>query len=325
MIQDKQQQPLEGLNSNINKFQLNYDILRGNAVNLISNNIFPYENFPQNKPSINNIFTYKPNNPNQMWYSSMNYFNYCNFNNFLKPYFFMQNQDFTNPYSFYLMNSNYSLIELNKLLINPSNPQYLVPAKTNQILHTKDKIGEEEVINNTPILLNKKRKEGSSLNLKNDHIIKKINKINKNKRKGPFFIVKLKIPKNALEQEEKKKFIIYKKSKYVYFKRKMKKKFINLNKSRNICDHKGCCAKIKTRKQFIFHHFKKTSECHYDTITLLKMISSVKKLLLKENQNRSEIKKNEIIEKYSHLYEEVMKNISLGEYIDSIAGFNLED
>ena len=47
--------------------------------------------------------------------------------------------------------------------------------------------------------------------------------------------------------------------------------------------------------------------------------------MLKENQNQSEIKKNEIIEKYSHLYEEVMKNISLDEYIDSIAGFNLQD
>lgn len=323
MIQDKQQQPSEGLNSDINKFQLNSDILSGNAVNLISNNIFPYENFPRNKPSINYIFTYMPNNQNQIWYTSMNYYNYCNFNNFLKPYFFMPNQDFAHPYPFYIMNSNYSLIELNPLLINNPNPQYLVPSKTNQILNTIDKNGEEELIKNTPILLNKKRKVGRQLNLKNGCII---NKINKNTRKGPFFIVKLKIRKNALKEEEvKKMFIIYKKSKYVYFKRKMKKKFSNLNKSRNICDHKGCCANIKTKKQFIFHHFKKTSECHNDTISLLKMISSVKKLLLKENQNQSEIKKNEIIEKYSHLYEEVMKNISLDEYIDSIAGFNLQD
>ena len=37
----------------------------------------------------------------------------------------------------------------------------------------------------------------------------------------------------------------------------------------------------KTKKQLNYHHYKMNSDCHNDTITLLKMINRVKKILLK--------------------------------------------
>ena len=63
-------------------------------------------------------------------------------------------------------------------------------------------------------------------------------------------------------------------------------------------------------------------ECHNDTINLLKMIFLTKKILLtkvEENERRK------ILEKYSELYKETMKNISLDEYIETLVGCNFED
>ena len=52
------------------------------------------------------------------------------------------------------------------------------------------------------------------------------------------------------------------------------------------------------------------------------MISSIKELLLKHEKKGKNIKN---IEKFSLLYKETMKNISLDEHIETIAGFNFED
>ena len=61
-------------------------------------------------------------------------------------------------------------------------------------------------------------------------------------------------------------------------------------------------------------------ECHEDTINLIKMISETKKILLKN------IKENKVLlENYSNLYENSMKEISLSDYIDIITGFNITD
>ena len=65
-------------------------------------------------------------------------------------------------------------------------------------------------------------------------------------------------------------------------------------------------------------------ECHYDTITLLKMISSIKKIFLNHAKNNNEINKN-FGEKYSLLYKEAMNKISFKEYIEATLGFNLEN
>ena len=63
-------------------------------------------------------------------------------------------------------------------------------------------------------------------------------------------------------------------------------------------------------------------ECHNDTINLLKMINSVKEILLKKKN----FKENEnIFNKFSELYKETMKNISLPEHIETLVGFNFED
>jgi hypothetical protein len=61
-------------------------------------------------------------------------------------------------------------------------------------------------------------------------------------------------------------------------------------------------------------------ECQEDSIYLLKLIFETKKLLLKD------IDKNEVIfGKFSSLYEEAMRGISLDEYIKIYSGLKFED
>ena len=78
-------------------------------------------------------------------------------------------------------------------------------------------------------------------------------------------------------------FSVYKKSKYIFRKRKKRiNNNFNLSRIKINCSHKGCESNFKTQKQLFFHHYKMSIECHYDNISLLKMISSVKKILLKQ-------------------------------------------
>ena len=61
-------------------------------------------------------------------------------------------------------------------------------------------------------------------------------------------------------------------------------------------------------------------ECQEDSIYLLKLIFETKKLLLKN------IEKNEkIFDKFSSLYEEAMRGISLDDYIKMYAGLKIQD
>ena len=119
-------------------------------------------------------------------------------------------------------------------------------------------------------------------------------------------------------------FNVYKKTKYILRKRKKQKKNLNLNRIKINCSHQRCKLIFKTKKQLALHHYKMSIECHYDTITLLKMISSVKKIFLNHAKKNNEINNN-IGEKYSLLYKEAMNNIPFEEYIETIVGFNLED
>ena len=118
-------------------------------------------------------------------------------------------------------------------------------------------------------------------------------------------------------------FTIIKKSAYNYRKRKQRKrKIFNGIKAKIICGHKGCEGVFKTKKQLIYHHYKMSAECHNDTITFLKMIYLVKALLLKSLDNNIS---KDIIEKYSELYKQTMKEISLDEHIETLVGYNLDD
>ena len=166
---------------------------------------------------------------------------------------------------------------------------------------------------NNNFLLHKKRKqnfENNSANIKEN-----INTNNPKNSKLEIF----KIPKI-----KKNMFNVYHKSQYVYKTRKRRINKSLIETTKLSCGHKGCELGFSTKNQLNFHHFKMSIECHKDTIYLLKMISLVKKILLKQKKDQSKAK-NQILEELSLLYKETMKNITQQEYIDNIIGFNLEN
>ena len=316
--------------------------------NLFSELLFNHDK-TQKKISVeNSVFKPLSRNSNLFGYHTMNYYNFGLTNSF--PNIFLtnqqQNQNMINPFktfnSYLTMNSIYPLINSeNNYFDNsfrPSIPINVKKSPIKQILimneeeifpgnnYDDNNFKPKKIIN----LLNKKRIIETEINFKKNDVIKKNNYINdiekKNKYKE-FFVVKKEKKNTKVEIPFKKNmFTVYKKSKYFYRKRKKRiKKILNLNKIKIKCGHEGCDSNFKTIKQLIFHHYKMSNECHNDTISLLKMISSVKKLLLKQEKVPEEIKKNKIFERFSLLYKETMKNIPLDEYIDDIVGYNLED
>ena len=245
-----------------------------------------------------------------------------------------------------LINPNYSINPINVLNpinnnINPVNP-FL--QNFTQISLINDQIIKKNNLNQNKnnIFLNKKRNaddnENINLNIKEkknkekekenkENECKIFNEIKKNnnipKPKSTFFCVKQIHQENKENPSKKNLFTVIQKSNYIYKKRKpRKKKLFNGIKKQIKCGHEGCEGIFKTKKQLVYHHFKMNLECHNDTINLLKMIFLTKKILLtkvEENERRK------ILEKYSELYKETMKNISLDEYIETLVGCNFED
>ena len=141
------------------------------------------------------------------------------------------------------------------------------------------------------------------------------------KNKNKYFYIKQSKTHKVENPTKKNLFIVIQKSKYVYRKRKpRKKKLFNAIRIKIKCGHEGCEGVFKTKKQLVYHHYKMNVECHNDTISFLKMINSTKILLFKNCE-----KKDEISKKYGELYKEAMKTISLVEHIETIVGANLED
>ena len=294
--------------------------------------------------------------------TTMNYYNLSSMMSFSDFFVPNPNQNITafNPLKItnesFSKNSFYPIINPENTLINPINqinpinpiniinpvtPFFQNYNQINQIpLITEQLIKKNNFIQTkNNFLLNKKRNSDNEININNinnNNIInenkekeldntKKINIIkNKPKPKSTFFCLKQK-PKQNLENPQQKKnlFTTIQKSNYIYRKRKpRKKKLLNGINNRILCGHEGCEGIFKTKKQLVYHHFKMNLECHNDTINLLKMIFLTKKILLtkvEENERRK------ILEKYSELYKETMKNISLDEYIETLVGCNFED
>lgn len=158
-------------------------------------------------------------------------------------------------------------------------------------------------------LQNKRNTEVKSIENKSASLNKSLSEIINNESKESFVMGK-----------KKKLFNVFVKSNYIYRKRKPRKKKLVKNKEEIYCEHKGCEGTFKTKKQAVFHHFKMSNECHNDTISILKLISETKKMLLKGSK-----KQGDILRKYSTLYNETMKEISLSEHIDTIVGLNFGD
>ena len=209
----------------------------------------------------------------------------------------------------------FSVIPLiNEQLLKNNN---FIQTKNNYFLNKKRNADNEIIINNN--IKENKEKEINETG-KNNRLITN----NSQKTKSNIFFVK-QLPKTENESFPKKHlFTTIQKSNYNYKKRKpRKKKFINILKKIK-CGHEGCDAIFKTKKQLVYHHYKMSIECHNDTINFLKMIYSTKKLMI-EIAKDDKKEKEKIIEKFSGLYKDTMKKISLEEHIDSLIGFNFED
>lgn len=216
--------------------------------------------------------------------SSPNYFA-NNFINYPKPFLW--------PNSYLNMNSVSNIKELN--LLKDSMEFYLFLQKKRNLNFAEERESNIETIEN-------KKNQLSQSTTQINETSKKIDEIT-----------------NA-PKVMKKLFNVIPKSSYVYRKRKPRRKKVFHKTKEIICEHEGCEGKFKTKKQAVFHHYKMSIECHNDTINLLKMISEIKKILLKDEE-----KKENIFCKYSSLYEETMKKVSLNEHIDTITGFDFRD
>lgn len=278
----------------------------------------------------------------QLGYYTQNYYNY-NPIMFFPSLLYSNQNHIINPFK--TLNSIYPMKSINcfkEFRVNPSNSLFnkvKIPVKRVPVTQIPIDISEKDD-NNNEIAQNKNNNlliqqniNKNKLNIINNDVTKNNKSILNQKRKRTesnniYFLVKKEQKKPIVSLSFKKNmFSVYKKSKYVFRKRKKRiKKNLNLNRIKINCPHKGCESIFKTKKQLAFHHYKMSLECHYDTISLLKMISSAKKLLLKKTKkNNNEINEKNIWEKYSLLYKEAMNNIPLEEYIETIVGFNLED
>ena len=289
----------------------------------------------------NSLFMQYPyNNQAQLGYHTHNYF--INNSLLFLPGLIFPNQNYM-IYPYKTFNSVCPIKSINcfkEFKVNPSNsvfnkisfPMRKVPVIQIPIeASSKDDDNSENTQNKNNNLLNIEN-INKKINIINNDVIKNNNSIlnkkrNRTESNNIYFLVK-KEQKKSIENSsfKKNKFNVYKKSKYVFRKRKKRiKNNLNLNRIKINCSHKGCESIFKTKKQLAFHHYKMSIECHYDTISLLKLIASVKKLLLKKTKNTKKINVNNIWEKYSLLYKETMNNMPLEEYIETIVGFNLED
>ena len=204
----------------------------------------------------------------------------------------------------FLLNPMNTLTQINQInFCNPINSFNILNPSFNPNLNFSNNINNE---NN--IFLNQKRniEEKKEIKLKKNILFNTINDKNKIKEEN--------------KEEKKNLFTVVQKSVYVYKKRKpRKKKILTGIRNKLKCNHEGCEGIFKTKKQLNYHHYKMNSDCHNDTITLLKMINRVKKILLKKE------KSEEYKKKFEKIYKETMKNVSLDEHIETLIGFNFED
>ena len=243
------------------------------------------------------------------------------------PFFhFKQNYPFYNPYKTL---TNPEVEYGNDLLItfNDNNKNTQKSAENKKEFISINKNNNKKInAKKTDKLLNKKRIFKTHNQFIIDDVIKNNNNLINNNEKTRTKTYEFILEKKEPQKEDSKitpgknMFSIYKKSKYVFKRRKQRIKQ-PLKTIEVKCGHEGCDGVFKTKKHLAFHHYKMSIECHNDTLSLLKLISSVKKIFLKVTENKSE----KIIEKYYSLYKESMNNISLDEHIGAIAGYNLKD
>lgn len=325
LINENQNEINMKLNMNLNllsslNFQQNNN--ENNNVNLFSKNnlVNKEEEYNSGGSSKNSIYEFKNENLgynkenegkcNNVFYQNFSFNNNININNnyynnqinylFNFPLIFQLSETFNslyNPLMFYQNNVKNLYNFCGFIKTNPPKQEFIqpIPEQKNVLLNSE----QLKKINNN-LFLNKKRKKNKikfatkKIIINKNKIIQKENQILNSTQKN-----------NILSQDKNKikTFVIYKRSKYVFKKRKPKLVKI-IDKSKLKFEH--CKIEIKSKKMKKFHHLKKSKECFDDTIHLLKMIFVLEKILLKNVNNLN----NDNFKIMSKLYKESLLDIS---------------
>ena len=88
------------------------------------------------------------------------------------------------------------------------------------------------------------------------------------------------------------------------------------NKKLFHCKHCNCDGTFATKKLLLSHHKKFNPQCHSDTVYLFELIKMTKSIIKNGNYNN--------LERLKEKYNDIMKNISLDEYVQLITGLTFD-
>ena len=122
--------------------------------------------------------------------------------------------------------------------------------------------------------------------------------------------------KNVRENENEKKIVLFKTKKG----KKLNNNISNNNGMENKklfhCKHCNCDGTFATKKLLLSHHKKFNPQCHSDTVYLFELIKMTKSIIKNGNYNN--------LERLKEKYNDIMKNISLDEYVQLITGLTFD-
>ncbi len=122
--------------------------------------------------------------------------------------------------------------------------------------------------------------------------------------------------KNVRENENEKKIVLFKTKKG----KKLNNNISNNNGMENKklfhCKHCKCDGTFATKKLLLSHHKKFNPQCHSDTVYLFELIKMTKSIIKNGNYNN--------LERLKEKYNDIMKNISLDEYVQLITGLTFD-
>ena len=294
---DNKEQPKEIIPGNFNNYNLNMEIL--SSIKTLPNQIISLNN--------NELIGKEMSNINYFYDNS----NTCSTTNISKDSLLNLNLNLTlNQNSFfsdYLINNSilkqymnlspylnsFNYLQNYNLMPYANLQNYFYPNLTNyenefKNLINSSKLSPLNIYNNNEFLLGQKILK--SPDLSKDYLL--LNKKRSNEQEKKIKLINM----NNLDEGDK-------------------------NRKKYHCKHPGCNLRFKTKKLLIYHHLKMMPECKDDTIYLLKMINKTKKMVIKNIEGR----KDSSIDKFSSLYENAMKEISLIEHIKLYTGYKFKD
>ncbi len=118
------------------------------------------------------------------------------------------------------------------------------------------------------------------------------------------------------ENENHKKFILFKTKKGKKLNNNLSNNNTIGNKKLFYCKHNNCDGTFVTKKLLLSHHKKFNPECHSDTVYLFELIKRTKNIIKNGNYNN--------LQRLKEKYNNIMKNVSLDEYAQLITGLKFD-